>query len=61
MTKRKRKTIKEMLAERSTTPEKIGWKPSIFDPVDAAEMMARVRRKIERGHITGDKKGGRRR
>jgi hypothetical protein len=42
----KRKTLAEMLAEPSTEPEKIGWKPSIFDPAAAAEMRARVLRKI---------------
>jgi hypothetical protein len=41
-----RKTIKQLLAEPSTEPEKIGWRPSIFDPVAAAEMRARVMRKI---------------
>jgi hypothetical protein len=42
----KRKTLAEMLAERSTTPEKIGWRPSIFDVQHAAKMRAAVQRKI---------------
>jgi hypothetical protein len=42
----KRKTLAEMLAEPSTTPEKIGWKPSIFDVQHAAKMRAAVMRKI---------------
>jgi hypothetical protein len=52
-----RKTLAEMLAEPSTTPEKMGWRPSIFDAQHAAKMLAAVQRKIQQGKVTSRQSG----